>query len=186
MQCQKNTQFCSIICANFWVKNIWANFCEIICENFWLQKNFSKFFHKHLRKFLGEKIIVQIFVQLFAKYFWSKNFGANIFANICAIFWKTIFVQIFAEKFAKKISANFLWILPHRGRAARTLLWLVMGIDKILQMITKLSHSGFVIRGPYKTYDHLLFQFGQPQQKIDLNHTRYSKYISKSKNTKQN
>ena len=104
----KKTHFCSIICANFWVKNIWANFCEIICKNFWVWKKLWKFFRKYLRKFLGKKRFVQIFAQLFAKKFGSKTFCANIFANICANFWrKKIFAQIFVEKFAKKLAQIF-------------------------------------------------------------------------------
>ena len=113
MQCQKNTHFCSIICANFWVKNIWANFCEIICENFWVWKKLWNFFRKYLRKFLGWKKFVQIFAQLFAKKFGPTNLCASIFANICAIFWKKSICAIICGKICKKISANFLWILPH-------------------------------------------------------------------------
>ena len=108
----KKTHFCSIICANFWVKNIWANFCEIICKNFWVWKKLWKFFRKYLRKILGKKNLCK-----FLRNYLQKNLGLQIFAQI----FLQIFVQICGEKnicaiicgkICKKISANFLWILP--------------------------------------------------------------------------
>ena len=116
LQCQKNTHFCSIICANFWVENIWANFCEIICKNFRVWKKLWQFFRKYLRKFLGKQEIVQIFAQLFAKKFGLTNLCTNIFANICANFWKKIFVQLFGEKFAKKLAQIFYGSYLRLGR----------------------------------------------------------------------
>ena len=100
MVCKKNTHFCSIICANFWVKNIWANFCEIVCKKFWVWKFFCKFLRNYLPKILDLKIFAQIFLQIFVQ-----------------IFGKKIFAQIFAEKFAKKLAqifyGSYLGSKPH-------------------------------------------------------------------------